>query len=57
VITAAADPSLSEATDRMLTHDIHRLVVVDSDGRRPVAVISTVDVVVELADESSIWQT
>jgi CBS domain-containing protein len=58
VITATPDLSLSDATDRMLTHEIHRLVVVDAhDGRGPLGVISTADIVVEMADEESVWQT
>jgi CBS domain-containing protein len=57
VITATPDLSLSEAADRMLTHEIHRLVVVaGDDGRGPLGVISTADVVAEMADDGSVWQ-
>jgi CBS domain-containing protein len=58
VVTATPDLPLHEAADRMLTHEIHRLVVVAADsGRGPLGVISTADIVVEMADAGSIWQT
>lgn len=58
VVTATPDLPLHEAADRMLTHEIHRLVVVAADdGRGPLGVISTADVIVEMADAGSIWQT
>jgi CBS domain-containing protein len=57
-ITVTPDLPLSEAADRMLTHEIHRLIVVDAhDGCGPLGVISTADMVVEMADEKSVWQT
>jgi CBS domain-containing protein len=57
-ITATPDLPLSEAADRMLTHEIHRLIVVDAhDERGPLGVISTADIVVEMADDKSVWQT
>jgi CBS domain-containing protein len=57
VVTATPDTSLSAAVDRMLTHEIHRLVIVDEQGRGPLGVLSTTDVVVEMAHEESVWQT
>lgn len=56
-ITATPDLSLSDAADRMLTHEIHRLVVVNrDDGCGPLGVISTADIVAEMADDGSVWQ-
>jgi CBS domain-containing protein len=57
VITATPNLSLSQAADRMLTHEIHRLVVVAGhDGRGLLGVISTADIVAEMADDGSVWQ-
>jgi CBS domain-containing protein len=56
VVTGTPGTSLSAAVDRMLTHEIHRLVIVDEHGRGPVGVLSTTDVVVEMAHEESVWQ-
>lgn len=57
-ITATPDLSLSDAADRMLTHEIHRLVVVNRDDDcGPLGVISTADIVAEMADDGSAWQT
>jgi CBS domain-containing protein len=56
-ITATPDLPLNEAADRLLTHEIHRLVVVSArDGSGPLGVISTADIVVEMADAQSEWQ-
>jgi len=57
-ITTTPTVSLSEAADRMLTHEIHRPVVIDPhDAHGPLGVISTTDIVVEMADEASVWQS
>jgi CBS domain-containing protein len=58
VITCAPDLALRDAVDLMLGHEVHRLVVVDparTDGV-PVGMLSTTDVVAEMADERSDWQ-
>ena len=47
-ITAFPHESLESAAQRMTTHGVSHLVVVDSD-RRPVGVMSTLDVVRTLA--------
>jgi hypothetical protein len=52
VVTATPDTSLSAAVDCMLTHEIHRLVIVDEQGRGPLGCLSTTDVVVEMAHSS-----
>jgi len=44
-ITVAADAPLADAIRRMEAEHIHRLVVVDDSGRRPIGVISTTDIV------------
>lgn len=44
-ITVAADTPLADAIRRMESEHIHRLVVVDEGGRRPVGVLSTTDIV------------
>jgi CBS domain-containing protein len=56
VITATPDMALGEAADLMLTREIHRLVVVDANGRGPLGLISTWDLVAEMADKASVWQ-
>jgi CBS domain-containing protein len=57
VVVAVPDLPLHRAVDRMLTHEIHRLVIVDGDGRGPLGILSTADVVAEMAHEQSVWQT
>jgi CBS domain-containing protein len=58
-ITVSPDASLREAADLMLKHEIHRLVVVDprNANQVPIGVISTSDVVAEMAAPDSIWQS
>jgi CBS domain-containing protein len=57
-ITATPDLSLSDAADRMLAHEIHRIAIVNrDDGCGPLGVISTADIVAEMADDGSVWQT
>ena len=50
--------SLREAIDRMITHHIHRLVVVDPQdaSAMPLGVLSTADIFVEMAGPDSVWQ-
>ena len=58
VITSGPDLPLSEAVDRMLEREIHRLVVVDpADGSGPLGIVSTWDIVAEMAGEGSVWQS
>jgi len=41
----------------MIKHEIHRLIVVDPEAPgEPVGVISTSDIVAQMADERSVWQ-
>jgi CBS domain-containing protein len=45
VLVTWPDEPLIEATDRMLSHSVHRLVVVESEGQRtkPVGILSLTD--------------
>lgn len=52
-ITAFPHESLETAAKRMTTHGVSHLVVVDDVRHRPVGVMSTLDVVRRLADESA----
>jgi CBS domain-containing protein len=57
VETTTPDVPLPEAVDRMLEREIHRLVVVDPEQPgEPIGIISTSDIVAEMADERSVWQ-
>lgn len=58
-ITISPTASLREAADRMLDHEIHRLVVVDpgDPAQIPLGLVSTSDIVAEMAAPNSIWQT
>jgi CBS domain-containing protein len=56
-VTIAPDATLPEALDLMLTREIHRLVVVDPedvDGP-PLGLISSTDIMVEMAAPGSAW--
>ena len=57
-ITIEPTASLREAIDRMITHHIHRLVVVDPQdaSAMPLGVLSTTDIFVEMAGPDSVWQ-
>lgn len=57
-VTISRDASLREAADGMLTHEVHRLVVVEPDdpAQIPVGVISTSDIVAEMAAPGSVWR-
>ena len=48
--------SLREAADEMLRLEIHRLVVVDDVGGTPLGLISTMDIVAEMAGAQSVWR-
>jgi CBS-domain-containing membrane protein len=56
-ITINPDAVLREAVDLMLKNSIHRLVVVDPDepDEAPLGLISTTDIVVEMASPGSAW--
>lgn len=57
-ITCGPDLPLREAADLMLSNEVHRLVVLDSsraDGV-PIGILSTADIVAEMASERSVWQ-
>ena len=57
LVTATPDTPLSEAADAMLAQEVHRLLVADAqDGRRIIGLVSTSDVVAEMA-HSSDWRT
>ena len=57
-ITAEPDLALSDAADLMIRHEVHRLVVVDPSATNspPIGMVSTSDVVAEMAQEQSVWQ-
>ena len=58
LITADPDLVLADAADLMIGHEVHRLVVVDpkcADGA-PIGIVSTADIVAEMAQERSVWQ-
>ncbi len=57
-ISIAPDASLDEAADAMLTHEIHRLLVVDPSMPEglPMGLISTSDIVAVMAGPGSAWQ-
>ncbi len=56
-ITVSPEARLQDAVDLMLKNAIHRLVVVDPDDRDepPLGLISTTDIVVEMASPGSAW--
>jgi CBS domain-containing protein len=57
-LTIAPDVSLSEAADRMLEHEVHRLFVCDPerDSPVPLGLVSTADVTAAMALPGSVWQ-
>jgi CBS domain-containing protein len=58
VVACEADATLSDAADRMISREVHRLVVVDParhDGA-PIGVLSSADIVAEMAQEGSVWR-
>ena len=48
-LTVEADAPLAEAAAQMEDHHVHRLVVVEPDGGRPIGILSTMDLVRALA--------
>lgn len=57
-ITIGPGATLSQAADEMLRHEVHRLLVIDDDDRDgvPLGVISTADIVAEMAGPASSWR-
>jgi CBS domain-containing protein len=57
-ITCDPDLPLRDAADLMISNEVHRLVVVDSSVAHgePIGIVSTSDIVAEMADERSVWQ-
>ena len=57
-LTIQESASLREAADQMIEHHYHRLVVVDSDRPEamPLGIISSYDIVAEMAKPGSVWQ-
>ena len=57
-ITIHPTASLREAADKMIQHHIHRLLVVNLDqpNSMPLGLISTSDIVAEMAEPGSVWQ-
>ena len=57
-VTISPHASLREAADAMITHHIHRLVVVDPQQpmAMPLGIISTSDILIEMAQPGSAWQ-
>jgi CBS domain-containing protein len=58
VVTCEADATLSDAADRMISREVHRLVVVDTARHddAPIGVLSSADIVAEMAQEGSAWR-
>jgi predicted transcriptional regulator len=57
-LTIAPEASLREAADRMLKEEVHRLIVVDPEAPDtiPLGLVSTADLVAEMADPGSVWR-
>jgi CBS domain-containing protein len=58
-LTIYMTASLREAADMMIKHHHHRLVVVDPDEPEamPLGIISSYDIIAEMARPGSVWQT
>jgi CBS domain-containing protein len=56
-ITIFPEASLRDAADAMISHRIHRLVVIDSNQPEtmPIGLISTSDIMIEMAQPGSTW--
>jgi CBS domain-containing protein len=53
-LTIEADAPLGEAAAKMEEHHVHRLVVVEAQGGRPVGILSTADIVRAVASREQI---
>ena len=57
-LTIEPEATLREAADLMLKHEVHRLLVVDETGDgAPLGLISTSDIVAEMAEPGSAWRS
>jgi CBS domain-containing protein len=52
-LTVEADAPLVEAAARMEEHHVHRLVVVEPQGGRPIGILSTTDIVRAVASSEA----
>jgi predicted transcriptional regulator len=57
-ITCDPDLPLPEAADLMISNEVHRLVVTDASRplAAPIGIVSTSDIVAEMAQAGSVWQ-
>ena len=57
VISVSPDASITEAIMVMLKRNIHRLIVAEEtpEGRKPVGIISTTDVIKDMKGQSWFW--
>jgi predicted transcriptional regulator len=55
-LTIARDASLREAADRMISNEVHRLLVVAPGELTPFGQISAADIVAEMAGLGQAWQ-
>ncbi len=55
-LTIAPDASLREAADRMISNEVHRLLVVAPGEMTPSGQISAADIVAEMAGPGEAWQ-
>ena len=58
-LTISINASLQEAADLMIKKHHHRLIVIDEEDPDafPLGIISSFDIVAEMARPGSIWQT
>ncbi|MEP6468781.1 MAG: CBS domain-containing protein [Chloroflexota bacterium] len=49
-LTVDADAPLADAAAKLEQHHVHRLVVIEPEGRRPIGILSTSDLVRSLVD-------
>jgi CBS domain-containing protein len=58
IVTCDRDLALGDAAELMIRHEVHRLVVIDSSGSDgvPIGIVSTTDIVAEMAQDNSVWQ-
>ena len=57
-LTIVPEASLREAADAMIEHHHHRLIVLDPERPQgmPIGIVSSVDIVAEMAQPGSVWQ-
>lgn len=57
-ITISPRASLNEAADAMISHHVHRLLVIDPEQPEsmPLGIISTSDILIEMSQPGSTWQ-